>query len=130
MSRLSDSAYSIMLQKLKVSFIVAAFIGLMIFMFSGARVFNSYLIGFLLGSINFLLLSIELNVLINKRPGRTAVIHFIFFVLRYALIFYFVYRAIIVKKSGLLSVFGGLITVYLSIVIYEFFKNRLHRKEG
>lgn len=127
---MGNTAYGLVLEKLKASLIIAVFIGLSLLAVLGKRFFGSYMIGFLLGSLNLLLLSIELNLVISKTPQKIGLIHFTFFVLRYILIFYVIYRAVLNRDSEVFSLFGGLVTVNLSIIVNAFIKNLYHRREG
>lgn len=127
---LNNTLYSIMLRKLVIAIGTAIVIAIMLLSILGQRVFNSYLTGFLLGSLNMILLSIELNIVVNKSPGRIAIIHFVFFMLRYLLIFYLVYRLVAVKNYEVLSTFGGLLTINASIVLTPLVKGFIDRKEG
>jgi hypothetical protein len=126
---MNTTTYGIVLEKLRISITVALFIGITLFALLGKRFFGSYMTGFLLGSLNLIMLSIELNIAISKGFGRIGAVHFVFFIVRYALIFLVIYRAISVKNSELFSLFGGLITVNLSIVLSAFLRSLNGRRE-
>ncbi|WP_133627387.1 ATP synthase subunit I [Fonticella tunisiensis] len=117
-----------MLKRLGAGFITAAVISLFVYAFLGMYGLKSYFIGFLLSALNFILLSLELNTILEIRPKRSRVYHLIFFLIRYILIGYVIVQAVKNDNANVFLIFGGLITMNFSIVINASLNHFIRRK--
>lgn len=128
MNNLNQSINSLMLKRLGAGFITAAVISLFVYAFLGMYGLKSYFIGFLLSALNFILLSLELNTILEIRPKRSRVYHLIFFLIRYILIGYVIVQAVKNDNANVFLIFGGLITMNFSIVINASLNHFIRRK--
>jgi hypothetical protein len=122
--------YNFLLNKIRNSIIIGLLILVILIIFFGRNILNPYLLGFLLGVLNFSILTLGLDLILNLKPITARIYHFLFFTFRYLAIALVIALFITRKHGNAFVVVGGLLTMHLSLFITEVKKHLFARKEG
>lgn len=82
--------------------------------FLNKNFFLSYFVGYLVGILNFILLTIGTNFILNIKPKRVKTTQFIFFTLRIILVAYILARATL-RGYNVFILFIGFLTMNISM---------------
>jgi hypothetical protein len=116
-------------QKLKVAVIIGVILGTILFIGFGKNIFMNYAIGFIVGCMNFVLLSLGMNLIVSNKPKKVRIIQFLFFTLRYLLIAYILIELVRSYNANIFAVAGGLLTNNAALTLWAFEKHFVLRKE-
>lgn len=116
--------------RLRDVFILGLIVSVIMFFIFGQNGSLQYILGLLLGIMNFILLTIGMDLMMNLKPVNARIIHFIFFSLRYLAITGVIVLFILHRNANAFIVVGGLITMQASILSSETLKHLLRGKEG
>lgn len=118
------------LEKIRNAFIIAAIVGIVIFLTLDSKMVIDYILGFIIGCINFTALSHGSNIILSAMPKAPHIINFLFFTLRYLLIAFAIIYFYTTANANLFAMIGGMITMNLSLIVTVLIGNLISRKEG
>ena len=122
--------FQFLFDKVRNAFIVGLVISIGIFIFFGKIGLPQYWFGLLIGIINFALLTIGLDMMLQLKPLTVRILHLGFFILRYFAIALVVVLYIVHRNANVFIVVGGLLTMQISLFAAEVKKHLSSRKEG
>jgi hypothetical protein len=122
--------YKFLFNRIKNSIILGLIISIIIIIFFGKNILNQYFLGFLLGVLNFSILTLGIDLILYLKPLTARIFHFLFFTIRYLAIAIVIALFITRKHGNAFIVVGGLLTMHLSLFMTEMKKHLLARKEG
>lgn len=118
------------LERLRNAVIAALVIGAIIYIAFGKKMSLNYQLGFVIGCINFTMLSFGSDKMLSSKPKAAHVTSFLFFTLRYILIAFVIIYFYMSIKANIFAMIVGLITINFSLVISTFLASFKSRKEG
>lgn len=110
--------------------VLGTIIGIAILIVFDQKMMTNFVVGLLLGILNFVLLAIGCDLILSMKAITARVAHFVFWALRYLAIAVFIAYYYVHKEANLFAVTGGLLTMHLSIFITEMKKHLFFGKEG
>jgi hypothetical protein len=94
----------------------------------GTSAAGQYIIGFAVGSINFIILSVGFDITVSSRFKNAVFIQYLFFILRYLLIILAVSK-LVMPEVIMIFAFGiGLLTNNFSIILSSWIGNALNEE--
>lgn len=128
---LKNSMFNFLFQQLKIAVIIALAITIVLFLTLKGEICFAYFVGFLMGCINFVLLSLGSDIILNVRPRGASVINSLFFALRYLIIVLVTIKFVTLNHGNIFALVGGLITMHVAILVSAIRRrNLLTGKEG
>lgn len=109
-----------MIQKLRIGIIITAVCFTVLFI-SGVWEYGvCYLIGFLTGALNFILLTVSVWFVTNTKYKKPVLIHRLFFIARYLLIVNILIRTVKPNAIVIILFFAGLLCVNFSVIVSSY----------
>lgn len=109
---------------LKESSLIVAVMGAISCLVWGTHIFFSLCTGFMLGCTNFIILSFGIQLLMQKKPKYTAIIHFATFAARYLLVGFVFFELVKHEYSNIFALVLGFIVVYAGITLSALKKSK------
>ena len=122
MKNLKDVISKLVYNSIKGSLLISAIIGLVFYLMWGLKVFTSFYIGFMIGCINFSLLSYGIYYMMSTKPVKAGFMQFITFTIRYLMIGIIFFILIKYKNANIFALTLGFLVIKISIVLRAFNK--------
>lgn len=117
-------------QKLMNAVLLGIIIGSILFILFGKEMLVNYFVGFLIGVLNLVFLTLGCELIISFKPLAARIAHLLLFALRYIAIASFIVYYYWHKNANIYAVIGGLLVMHISIFISEMKKYLFFGKEG
>lgn len=130
MSSSKNYMFKFLINKIRNVLVIGLLISIALFVFLGQKSLVQYVFGGLLGVLNFMLLTIGMDLILDLKPLTARIMHLIFFSFRYIAIAVVIALFIIRRNANAFVVVGGLLTMHFSLFVTEAVKHLLSRKEG
>lgn len=119
--------FKFILDKVKISFLIALLITIAIYTIFDYNVTVAYIGGFLTGCMNFILLSMSSYIIILARPTGAKFINTLVFLLRYSIVAIITVKFVLHSHYNIFAIAIGLVTMNISIVFSTLLSSKKKR---
>lgn len=119
-SSLPGKRFSYMVKKLKAGLVISSMAAIMFFSLTMWEGGASYLIGFLSGCFNFLLLTLSIGIITSARYKKPVLVQRLLFIARYLIVINILIRAVSPSAANIILFCVGFLCVNFSIIISSY----------